>query len=70
MSSTEMKSCFDNRSGKENTVNEKEEPSTKVMQQRRWLVVLVWHSSIVAYVLKMYAIAVVGGIVVCKFCTV
>jgi len=35
LSSTEMKSCFDNRSGKENTVNEKEEPSTKVMQQRQ-----------------------------------
>src|SRR6266576_1064432 len=35
LSSTEMKSCFDNRSGKENTVNEKEELSTKVVQQRR-----------------------------------
>ncbi|WP_353285330.1 hypothetical protein [Wolbachia endosymbiont (group A) of Beris morrisii] len=68
LSSTEMKSCFDNRSGKENTVNEKKEPSTKVMQQRRAIMAgsvgaALLVSSVVAYILKMYAIAVIGGIV-------
>lgn len=68
LSSTEMKSCFDNRSGKENTVNEKEEPSTKVMQQRQAIIfgsigAALLVSSIVACILKIYAIAVIGGIV-------
>ncbi len=68
LSSTKMKSCFDNQSGKENTVNEKEEPSTKVMQQRQAIIfgsigAALLVSSVVAYILKMYAIAVIVGIV-------
>ncbi|GFQ79632.1 uncharacterized protein TNCT_539301 [Trichonephila clavata] len=65
LSSTEMKSCFDNGSSKENTADKKEKP---LMQQRRAILVGVVGaallvSSIVAYISKMYAIAVIGGIV-------
>lgn len=57
--------CFDNGSSKENTADKKEKPS---MQQRRAILAgsvgaALLVSSIVAYVLKTYAIAVIGGIV-------
>lgn len=57
--------CFYNGSSKENTADKKEKPS---MQQRRAILAgsvgaALLVSSIVAYVLKTYAIAVIGGIV-------
>ncbi|WP_353269896.1 hypothetical protein [Wolbachia endosymbiont (group A) of Myopa testacea] len=57
--------CFDNGSSKENTADKKEKPS---MQQRRAILAgsvgaALLVSSIIAYLLKMYAIAVIGGIV-------
>ncbi|WP_244662715.1 hypothetical protein [Wolbachia endosymbiont of Ceratosolen solmsi] len=57
--------CFDNGSSKENTADKKEKPS---MQQRQAILAGVVGaallvSSIIAYLLKMYAIAVIGGIV-------
>ncbi|WP_253302380.1 hypothetical protein [Wolbachia endosymbiont of Psylliodes chrysocephala] len=57
--------CFDNGSSKENTADKKEKPS---MQQRRAILAgsvgaALLVSSVVAYILKMYAIAVIGGIV-------
>ncbi|GFR06946.1 uncharacterized protein TNCT_499321 [Trichonephila clavata] len=69
LSSTEMKSCFDNGSSKENTADKKEKPS---MQQRQAIlagvvgaVLLV--SCIASYLLieysKAHVIAVIGGIV-------
>ncbi|WP_341823057.1 hypothetical protein [Wolbachia endosymbiont (group A) of Clivina fossor] len=69
LSSTEMKSCFDNRSGKENTVNEKEESSTKVMQQRRAIMAGIVGTallvgSVVFYVLEVHVtVAIAVGIV-------
>ncbi|WP_265021849.1 hypothetical protein [Wolbachia endosymbiont (group A) of Icerya purchasi] len=57
--------CFDNGSSKENTADKKEKPS---MQQRQAITAgsvgaALLVSSIIAYILKMYAIAVIGGIV-------
>lgn len=59
------KSCFDSKSGKENTADEKEKP---LMQQRQAILagstgIVLLVSSIVSYILKMYAIAVVGEII-------
>ncbi|WP_341812154.1 hypothetical protein [Wolbachia endosymbiont (group A) of Conops quadrifasciatus] len=61
-------SCSYSKSEKESAVNEKEGPLTKAMQQRRAVmagsvgaVLLV--SSVISYALKMYTIAVVGGII-------
>ncbi|WMT84745.1 hypothetical protein NMD99_01680 [Wolbachia endosymbiont of Listronotus oregonensis] len=55
--------CFDNGSSKENTADKKEKPS---MQQRRAILAgsvgaALLVSSVVAYILKMYAIAIIGG---------
>ncbi|WP_264688390.1 WD_0033/WD_0034 family tandem repeat-containing protein [Wolbachia endosymbiont (group A) of Sympetrum striolatum] len=57
--------CFDNGSSKENTADKKEKPS---MQQRRAILAgsvgaALLVCGIVACILKMYAIAVIGGIV-------
>ncbi|WP_341816505.1 hypothetical protein [Wolbachia endosymbiont (group A) of Agelastica alni] len=57
--------CFDNGSSKENTADKKEKPS---MQQRQAIMAgsvgaALLVSSVIAYILKMYAIAVIVGIV-------